>query len=195
VLVSHDLEAVEATCGRGVWLDRGVVAADGPIRDVLGAYRRQVESEAAAVSASGPVRLVSTVVNSVDGRSPRSGDLAVVVTTVECDEAVSGVVHLGVSEGTAAPVFTVQASLNLTPGRHEIRCELPHLPLPAGTFFAWTGAFDERKRDLLPWQPAVAFDVEGPRLLPAPTAVVRRAPLLIESRWTVDQAVIAADER
>jgi len=195
VLVSHDLEAVEATCGRGVWLERGVVAADGPIRDVLGGYRQQVESEAAAVSSSGPIQLIETAMSAEDGGPPRSGAAVVFVATVECLEAVAGVIHLGVSEGTAAPVFTVQAPLGLTAGRHEVSCELPYLPLPAGTFFAWIGAFDDRNHDLLPWQPATAFDVEGPRLLPAPTAVVRRAPLLIESQWSVDEAVIAADER
>ena len=35
VFVSHDLASVEAMCRRGLWLDNGVLIADGPIREVL----------------------------------------------------------------------------------------------------------------------------------------------------------------
>src|SRR6185437_6870052 len=43
VLVSHDLAAVEATCKRGHWLHNGETVADGPVREVLGAYRESVD--------------------------------------------------------------------------------------------------------------------------------------------------------
>ena len=39
VYVSHDLATVEATCARGLWLNKGMVEADGPIGDVLTKYR------------------------------------------------------------------------------------------------------------------------------------------------------------
>ena len=39
VYVSHDLHTVEATCTRGLWLDDGVVKADGPVGLVLDGYR------------------------------------------------------------------------------------------------------------------------------------------------------------
>lgn len=41
ILVSHELEQVRALCTRGVWLERGEVVRDGPIDDVLAAYRGQ----------------------------------------------------------------------------------------------------------------------------------------------------------
>ena len=43
VFVSHDLAAVEATCRRAIWLDGGVVRAEGSAPAVVGAYRESVE--------------------------------------------------------------------------------------------------------------------------------------------------------
>ena len=46
VFVSHDLAAVEGISERAVWLHDGQVEADGPARDVLGAYREALEQVA-----------------------------------------------------------------------------------------------------------------------------------------------------
>ena len=49
LLVSHDLASVGATtASRGIWLSDGIVRADGPIDDVLAAYRKEIEGYAAA---------------------------------------------------------------------------------------------------------------------------------------------------
>jgi ABC-type polysaccharide/polyol phosphate transport system ATPase subunit len=39
ILVSHELDQVQALCDRGIWLERGEVVRDGPIDEVLTAYR------------------------------------------------------------------------------------------------------------------------------------------------------------
>lgn len=39
ILVSHELDQVRALCQRGIWLERGEVVQDGPIDEVLAAYR------------------------------------------------------------------------------------------------------------------------------------------------------------
>ncbi|HEU4699277.1 MAG TPA: ABC transporter ATP-binding protein [Gemmatimonadales bacterium] len=44
VLVTHDLDSVRDFCRRGVWIDRGRVRLDGPIDEVVAAYRAAVES-------------------------------------------------------------------------------------------------------------------------------------------------------
>jgi len=41
VLVSHSAETIRSSCQRGVWIDRGMVRADGPVDDVLAAYERE----------------------------------------------------------------------------------------------------------------------------------------------------------
>ncbi len=42
VLVSHDLGAVGRLCERALWLERGVAKAQGPTREVIAAYHREV---------------------------------------------------------------------------------------------------------------------------------------------------------
>ena len=39
VIVSHDLASLEKLCERALWLDHGRIRMDGPIRDVIAAYR------------------------------------------------------------------------------------------------------------------------------------------------------------
>ena len=46
VFVSHDLASVESISTRGIWLRNGEVAADGPARESLAAYRRHIETSA-----------------------------------------------------------------------------------------------------------------------------------------------------
>jgi ABC-2 type transport system ATP-binding protein len=41
--VSHDMEAIKATCKRVIWLDQGVVKSDGPAEEVLGGYLKAFE--------------------------------------------------------------------------------------------------------------------------------------------------------
>lgn len=48
VLVSHDLEHLPQMCERGVWMDRGRVRMDGPIDEVIEAYRECFASPLAA---------------------------------------------------------------------------------------------------------------------------------------------------
>jgi teichoic acid transport system ATP-binding protein len=43
-LVSHSLSQVEEICSRVLWMDQGVVRADGPTQEVLSAYRQATAS-------------------------------------------------------------------------------------------------------------------------------------------------------
>lgn len=45
-LVSHSMTSVREMCTRAVWLDRGVVMADGPADDVVAEYQRAVQPAA-----------------------------------------------------------------------------------------------------------------------------------------------------
>jgi len=40
VLVSHSVQSLSESCSRGVWLDSGRIVLDGPIKEVLDAYRQ-----------------------------------------------------------------------------------------------------------------------------------------------------------
>jgi ABC-type polysaccharide/polyol phosphate transport system ATPase subunit len=42
VVVSHDLASVEALCNRGMWLTHGGMVKEGPVREVVAAYKKSV---------------------------------------------------------------------------------------------------------------------------------------------------------
>jgi ABC-type polysaccharide/polyol phosphate transport system ATPase subunit len=187
VFVSHDLQAVESICERALWLREGVVEADGPVREVLGAYRRTVE-EAAELSAPALsiMRLVKSEVRGPAGDAPRTQEPLEVRLVVDLPEPRVASVHLGVSEGAATPAFVLGHETFFPAGETELRCSIPHLPLPRGRFYLWLGVF-EASGDLLPWHPISQFNVLGPELGPTPRGVVRQAPIELAPTWEVEQ--------
>ena len=188
VFVSHDLAVVEATCARGVWLDGGVVRADGPVGEVLAAYRGMVEETAELDErVEGLLRLVKLDVAAGGGGMPRSGEQLRVRLVVESPETMNGKICIGVSQGTAAPIFLLKRPTVLAAGHTDARCTVRHLPLPRGRFYLWVGIFSNH-RDLLPWHPAAHFDVMGPDLTPAPRGIVRLAPVHVDAEWDVGTA-------
>jgi ABC-2 type transport system ATP-binding protein len=187
VFVSHDLASVEASCRRGVLLHDGSVLADGPVHDVLDAYRLTVEetSRSETVTA-GPFRVARAAAVHPAGPVVRSGGELAVTVVVESDEPRAAVACLGVSEGTAAPVIVLRHDVQLTQGESAVKCVLERLPLPGGRFAVWFGVFDGRGEDLVPWRPVADVDVLGPDLDPMPSGVVRLAPVHVDATWTVD---------
>jgi ABC-2 type transport system ATP-binding protein len=183
--VSHDLAAVEATCDRGVWLDEGVVAADGPVRESLAAYRTHVESEVQVIAAEGPIQLRKATLTGAGGRLATTESPLDVTLVFESDAATTCRVSLGLTEGGATPIFVVSDEVRLASGSTTVRCRLPHLPVPRGRFFCWL-ALLESNREVITWQPVASVDVGGPDLDPVPRAVVRLAPVHVPSTWDVE---------
>jgi ABC-2 type transport system ATP-binding protein len=183
VFVSHDLQAVESICERALWLREGVVEADGPVREVLGAYRRTVE-EAAELSAPAFsfMRVVKSEVRGPDGGAPRTQGPLDVRLVVDSPEARVSSVHLGVSEGPSTPIFLLGHETVLPAGETELRCTIPHLPLPRGRFYLWLGVF-ESSGELIPWHPVSQFSVLGPELGATPRGIVRQAPIELAPSW------------
>jgi len=191
VFVSHDLAAVEATCGRGLWLHEGVVAHEGPIRETLSAYRRSIEEQAAVTIAEGDgIRLLKAQARR-GGELARTGEDLDVTLVVDSDEACATSMFLGVSEGPATPIFVLRKHVTLSAGEAEVRCRVHSLPLPRGRYYLWAGIFQPGgdrggdSRQLLPWRPVATFEVAGHDLDPAPQAVVRLAPVYVSAEWEV----------
>jgi ABC-2 type transport system ATP-binding protein len=188
IFVSHDLAAVEATCDRGLWLAGGVVQADGPVRDVLAGYRRSVEESAKFSShIAGTLRLVKAELAASGGGAPKTQKPLDVTLTLDSPRKLTGRILIGVSEGTATPIFVVRKDMTLDKGETSVRCSIRRLPLPRGRFYVWAGIFEAKGVDLLPWQPVAQFDTIGPELDSVPTGVVRLAPVHVETEWTSER--------
>jgi ABC-2 type transport system ATP-binding protein len=95
IFVSHSLGQVQQICDRAVWLDKGVVAAEGETQDVISAYLRSVMGDT-RIDASGRERIgtgeVQLDVDLLVGGEPittmTSGDPLTVRMSWECDSAI-----------------------------------------------------------------------------------------------------------
>jgi ABC-type polysaccharide/polyol phosphate transport system ATPase subunit len=192
VFVSHDLAAVEAACTRGIWLHNGEIVNNGPIRSVLSDYRRAVERDATADHRiAGLVELTKADISSPRGDMLQTNAPATIDIEIESKADYRSWVYLGVSEGTASPIFVVNPGreIIIPPGTTSIRCTVERMPVPRGRYSLWMGIWEnwEDGNELLGWQPAANFEVYGPRLDRAPRAVVRLAPVYVETDWLVNQ--------
>jgi ABC-type polysaccharide/polyol phosphate transport system ATPase subunit len=187
MFVSHDLQAVESICERAIWLREGVVAADGPVREVLGAYRRTVEEAAElSVPVNGLVRVLKAEIRGLDGGTPRSQEPMEIRLVIQSPDPRIAKITIGVSEGPATPAFLVGHETLISEGQTEVRCRVPFLPLPRGRFFLWLGIY-EYEVELLPWSPVSQFDILGLELVPTPRGVLRMAPIQVTPTWEVEQ--------
>jgi ABC-2 type transport system ATP-binding protein len=189
VFVSHDLAAVEATCANAVWLADGAVQSAGPVRDVLGEYRRSVEGIAVAEARDGKIRLRNLELGSPEGAGVRTGQALDIDFALDSDHEYRAWIYLGVSEGAATPIFLVNPGqeAHLKPGRTQVSCTITSVPLPMGRYYLWGAAYRNwtNGEELLAWQPLAQFDVYGPELDAAPRAIVRLSPVHADSRWSI----------
>lgn len=189
VFVSHDLAAVEATCGRGMWLHDGVVQAVGPVSDALVAYRTHIEGVAQSSNQpEGIVRLRDPRVASGDGPDIRTQHPVEICAVLESVDPRSVGLCFGISEGPATPIVVVRRDLHLSTGENHVRCLISRLPLPRGRYYVWAGMLDTAGHELLPWQPISHFDVSGPDLDRPPRGIVRLAPVHVDATWSRDDA-------
>jgi ABC-type polysaccharide/polyol phosphate transport system ATPase subunit len=187
VYVSHDLPTVEASCTRALWLHRGVVQRDGPVRDVLGDYRRAIEHQVELEDThQGILRVVEAVATGVDGGVAKTSEPLDTRFVFSSPIASPARIFIGVTEGPGTPILLVGRDLLISEGKTEVRCRLEDLPLPAGRYFVWACVLPRgRGAELLPWGPVAHFDVTGPRHDLSPRGVVQVAPVYSRTEWDV----------
>jgi ABC-type polysaccharide/polyol phosphate transport system ATPase subunit len=193
--VSHDLPTVQAVCNRGIWLRDGAVAADGGLPDVLASYRSFIELTAERMhSPDGVVRVTSADVHGPLGDGGLTDHGLSVRLVVQSDAFLPTSIYLGVSEGTAAPIFVLRRETQLRRGETIVHCQIERLPLPAGQYFLWGGVGD-RSEMLLGWHPLTRFSVMGPSRGGSPPGVVSLAPLHVTATWDIDASEVAGPGR
>ncbi len=185
--VSHDLPTVEAVCDRAMWLADSYVRADGPARDVVSLYRQSVGEQAVlAADADSGVRLLKVEVTGPDGGQVLSGEEVNVRIVAESEEPMFGAFHLGVSQGTAMPVFVIRYASSFPQGQFELRCRMQNLPLPKGRYSLWGAMRAPRGSGIsasLPWQPLASFEAYGPNVIRAPNGVMVLSPVYVPTEW------------
>lgn len=187
LLVSHDLAAVGATASRAIWLADGRMRADGPVDDVLAGYRTAIEAEAAAkIEIEGDLRIANVRATGPHGGALGTDEPCTIAfdLTSKQDQQVN--LFLGVSQGPATPIFAVRHQVRLAEGETPVAVDFERIPLPAGSYFLWFGAFEPHTRaEVTPWQPIGPLLVEGGRRLdPTPRAIVRLSPVYVPASWS-----------
>jgi ABC-type molybdate transport system ATPase subunit len=182
--VSHDLATVEAMCRNALWLDWGRVRAHGLTRDVMADYRRHVEARAIEqrpTAGSAQVHLVGY--DDGHGGPVLANGSLVLDVEVHAVEARQVRVVLGLTEGSASPVFLVERDVALVAERAAARCQIANVPLPAGQYALWATVLDQADRTIGSWSPVGHVRVEGVHLIAPPTGVVRLSPVVVDATW------------
>jgi ABC-2 type transport system ATP-binding protein len=183
VFVSHDLASVESISHRGLWLRNGEVAADGPVRESLGAYRRYIETSAEVGFTENGLVGITAAVAGADGEAPHTRGPLRIDLQLTSASAQRVLAYIGVSEGSAAPVFSLSRELFLDAGVTSSSCTIDELPLPRGQYAVWVAITDTAGSDLTPWHPVTNFHVLGADLDPGLPGVMRLSPVYVDAKW------------
>ena len=110
----------------------------GPTKDVVAKYRSAVEQNAAlTTSTEGVVQVLKADIKAADGGQVRSECDLDVCLTLNSPEAHDANFFIGVSQGTAFPMFIVRYSGSFPAGDFEVRCRLRNVPLAHGRYSLW----------------------------------------------------------
>ena len=189
IYVSHDLASVEASCQRAVWLSDAVVRAAGPTAEVVTMYRTAIEQNSTVLSTKeGVVQVLKAELRATDGGQLRSECETEVRLVVNAPERATAQFFLGISQGTAFPMFVIDYTGTMPEGDFEIVCKLGYLPLPKGHYSLWTAitGFPKGKKDpYLPWQPVASFEAFGPERMEPPDGVMALSPVYVGAEWDI----------
>jgi lipopolysaccharide transport system ATP-binding protein len=158
-LVSHNMEAITGLCTRAIWIDNGVLRADGDphttVRDYLASMRSEIGTTSLADrndrTGPGPIRFTSVEIRNA------AGELTAAVNSGETVEFVLSYVTTGedrlqhvapyiyIHDQFDRPLLVFWSKLtsddfDSLPSEGRIVCQVPRFPLTAGTYALDVGA-------------------------------------------------------
>ena len=203
IFVSHNLMAVESLCKRVILLSRGAVQADGPPREVIEEYYRQVHAsllEGARedwVSEGGIEILEVTLHDDLGGRlsAIQPGDSLTVRIRYQVPEKIdSPAFAIGISDPALGPltIASMLADGQSPPaiaGDGWVECRFENLPLKPRIYDVF-GSIQRSDRfgRLVHWQRMARFSVEAGGESVASgrngvTVSLAGAPVVVPYRW------------
>ena len=206
LFVSHNLSAVEAVCGRGIFLLDGRVQVAGAVREALRAYLEWVDDRERRRKDGGR-RLVGrglvverVTVHDAAGAERyvfQSGEPLEIRFHVFAEQTLSRPwFSVGVSDGRPGALILCSMlegheGFDLAPGRHVITCRMGPLPLGPRVYELYASVREGvGAADLLDWSAVGAIRVKlsespvGPTALTAPWMW---GPVRVGYRWSLDQ--------
>ncbi|MGH9917537.1 MAG: hypothetical protein ACRD6W_01490, partial [Nitrososphaerales archaeon] len=154
---------------------------------VVNLYRSSVEQQSMlTTSAEGGIRMLKAEVTGQDGEQIRSGEPLNLRFVVRSPEKMFGAFHIGISQGTAQPVFVLRYASSFPEGEFELNCRLQTLPLPKGRYSLWAAMRAPVGSGItaeFAWQPVASFEAFGPSVIKAPTGVMVLSPVYVPADW------------
>jgi lipopolysaccharide transport system ATP-binding protein len=208
LFVSHNLSAVEAICGRGLFLEGGRVAATGDVRTVLRTYLDWVDTAHHARVSGGvehrPSRYLAlerVTCHGADGAERyafRTGDEVEVRLHFRTSVPLKRPhVSIGITDGR--PGNLVLCSMLVDGGAPEelngetvVSCSLRSIPLLPRVYQLWCSVRSEwAYGDVFDWQQVGAFRVSEADGLVGPAARAHAstdAPVYVAHTWRVESS-------
>jgi len=206
LFVSHNLSAVEAVCGRGIFLLDGRVQVAGAVREALRAYLEWVDDRERRRKDGGR-RLVGrglvverVTVHDAAGAERyvfQSGEPLEIRFHVLAEQTLSRPwFSVGLSDGRPGTLVLCSMlegheGFDLAPGRHVITCRTGPLPLGPRVYELYASVREGvGAADLLDWSPVGAIRVKlsespvGPSALTAPWMW---GPVRVDHSWCLDR--------
>ncbi len=180
LLVSHSLDSIERLMDRAIWIDKGVMRAQGAPRDVVLAYRESLLGQAGLAGEDGEVKLAGSDAAPVelleagiteDGTSRErvaSGSRITIATRWNNASAMAwtGHVEITIRRPDGLEILGVSSlrdgsPLTFSPGRQTIRLTIPELWLASGRYEIDGALLNGEGRRLQLWQPLAAFQIQA----------------------------------
>lgn len=181
LLVSHDLGAIDRLMDRAIWIEEGVIRANGNPRDVVRAYRashavspgHDTHPRLAGhdlMPGDSPVQLVDAYVVSGGKRTAIVSSGKSVDFVLELDSQMPtplrGALTLSLRRPDGLQVAEVSSArdgvpLEFPPGRCRVIVSTPELRLVAGAYEVDATFVSDDGRRLAEWRPALRFHVHS----------------------------------
>jgi len=144
LFVSHNMTAVAQLCTRAIVLDGGAVTHDGDVADAVRAYVATATHGQTALAPPDAAQRPGYVEGftaerlAPTGPGQRAQSWRFILTVVARQRIAGAIAGLGIDDGgrrlcTLASHF-LGTTFTLEPGRHRLVCEVPALPLKAGSY-------------------------------------------------------------
>ena len=151
-LVSHNMEAIASLCTRAIWIDDGMLRADGSTREIVSTYLATTRSELGAIPLGdrndrwgpGPIRFTSLEIRNGLGEPidvVHAGEtvefVLSYVTTGDRLQHVSPFIQI--SDQFDNPLLVLASRLtaedfDTLPGEGRLVCQVPRFPLTPGSY-------------------------------------------------------------
>jgi ABC-type polysaccharide/polyol phosphate transport system ATPase subunit len=206
LFVSHNLSAVEAVCGRGIFLLDGVVKAAGTVQEGLRAYLEWVDDRERRRKGVGG-RLVGRglLVERVTVHDPTGAERYVFTTGepleirfhVVADQAIPRPwFSVGLTDGRPGALVLCSMlegheGFDLAPGLHVVTCRLGPLPLGPRVYEVYASVREGTgAADIIDWSSVGAIRVSLPEGSVGPNAVTApwmHGPVRVDHRWSLEE--------